>query len=576
MPSTRLDRTQRFIRRPALTILVSDKAWARQDVQPRSTKEAARLEFHLMPGAGDAVFTMENGRQRTPLNQLCASTAHLLNLQSVLELVLIFFGIHLEATKDRQCTHTHGVSKEYCPLVPPSKQVNSIVFCRLPWGESKPAASADPGDLFMNVTPLQMCQPLWDFVDPAAHSRCVVYVHLTARPRARPGLPHQLLLKLAQTFGIAGTAYEHEDENDRLSSESILGKRKRDGKNEDAEKERFKTQFRLALIRTNREVCALLGDPTNVEAAHLLPQRVDPEIAQLALESVFGPEGLDSQPSTLPTTSQMHCMPLFARNALPIPEQLMSMYDDEFLGLLLCVQLHKSLDVDLSLMILRGASVLLGLPMSRVQLACFQPACPTIRYNTEDEFKWSDMHQEQFQHEKEVRPRLGFNIPVQKWAALHLNAAMCFFKHCMKHCKGAQALIQVLINDAEPAEEVIPPTSASAEARTDVTESAQVNLSKPGTPTSSSAARKAERPLPTSSAKQEAESIASALVREYRELEAEYIEAEGDGEDLFKLQDEITAIMALCTLATCAGPTPTHTRMPMSASSAAKTSSPSS
>ncbi|KAK0560526.1 hypothetical protein OC844_003695, partial [Tilletia horrida] len=54
----------------------------------------------------------------------------------------------------------------------------------------------------------------------------------------------------------------------------------------------------------------------------------------------------------------------------------------------------------------------------------------------------------------------------------------------------------------------------------------------------------------TSFAQQEAESIASALVREYRDLEAAYIEAEGDGVNLFKLQDEIAAIMALCTLAT--------------------------
>ncbi|KAK0543782.1 hypothetical protein OC844_007552 [Tilletia horrida] len=467
-----------------LHILVSVEPWTKEDAQmvpplDRRSKEAASLDIDLQPGAGNALFSEEK-RRRKPLNQVCASTAHLLNLQSVLELVLIFFGIQLESTKGLACDHAHGVSKKYCPLVPPSDKVSSIVFSRKP----RPApygfaASTDFGDPFQDVTALQMCQPLWDFVEPVANEGCVVYVRLKARSQARPGLPHQLLRKLAQAFGILATEPEGADAAAKVPKTDSK-KRKRDQVDQDAEGTRSvatspalhikntsgtksiapkqpktptQQNFRSGLKeRGVGEVCALLGEEAIVEAAHLLPKRIgEPKIAHRALQGVF-----DTQLEE-PTPAQLHCMPLFSRQALPIPSKLDSMYDDKFLGLLLHVYLHNLLDQDCSLMILRGAAVVLGMPTSRDQLACFEPPCPTIQYNKEDKFGWKDMHQRQLQHEKEVKPRLGFDIPIQKWAALHLNAAISFFIQCMKNCDATQDLLVSVISDPDFTDEVIAP-----------------------------------------------------------------------------------------------------------------------
>ncbi|KAK0536036.1 hypothetical protein OC835_002182 [Tilletia horrida] len=578
-----------------LHILVSVEPWTKEDAeledvrQKQRSKEAALLLLELHPGAGDGLFATD-GRRPTRRNQVCASTAHLLTLQRVLELVLIFFGVQLKATEGIQCKHEHGVSKDYCPLILPPEQVSGVVFCRVPRSTlAESAASTNPGDPFQEVTALQMCQPLWDFVEPVVNEGCVVYVRLKARPRAQPGLPHQLLCRLAQAFDITGTKYEHEDDDEdkeeaqdededvSVSSETRLRKRKRDKDDEDAEgthsvaanparhsknatrtvsvtptkslkPSNSQTAFRTRLLTGGPgEVCAVLGEQTIVEAAHLLPSRIDdPNIAQDAFEAIF-----DTQAEE-PTSGQLHCLPLFVRRSLPIPQQLVSMFDDVFLGILLSIHLHKLLDDDSALMVLRGASVLLGVPTTRTQLGCFQPACPTIRYNREDEFDWSDMHQQQLQHEKEVKPRLGRHIPETKWAALHLSAAICFYKHCMKDCDATQDLLVSVTNDPDSSDEVIAPhgPAPASDERQNKASSGAADAdwtSSHGFCNGQTAQTEAEV---------RAESITSDLLRQYRELEAAFEEDEDDvGEALLKFQDEITAIMALCMLTTCAGST---------------------
>ncbi|KAK0542313.1 hypothetical protein OC844_007823 [Tilletia horrida] len=528
-----------------------------------------------------------------------------------------------------------------------------------------------------------MCQPLWDFVEPVVNEGCVVYVRLKARPRAQPGLPHQLLCKLAQAFGIVAKEQKSKEQGNADAADEALTenskKRKRDdGPEGDEEAEgthlvpsqtksapsrknatrtvsvtptkppkpsNSQTAFRTRLLTGGPgEVCAVLGEQTIVEAAHLLPSRInDPNIAQDAFVAVFGRQ------TEVPTSGQLHCLPLFVRRSLPTPKKLWSMYDDVFLGMLLSIHLHKLLDDDYALMILRGASVLLGVPTTRTQLGCFQPACPTIRYNTEDEFDWSDMHQQQLQHEKVVRPRLGRHIPETKWAALHLSAAICFFKHCMKDCDATQDLLVSVTNDPDSSDEVIAPhgqapasgerqnEAANTAANGDGTRSRAASSnaqapgavgggavrmstlyvqksSRPGSNTGSSSAGSAPssgsagstlsafdtNPMPSASdpsdvdtspssvhpslptispecsptrkteqaqphltavngqteAELEAESITNDLLRQYHELEAAFEEDEDDvGEALLKFQDEITAIMALCMLTTCAGST---------------------
>ncbi|KAK0533933.1 hypothetical protein OC834_002058 [Tilletia horrida] len=583
-----------------LHILVSVEPWTNQDARLRGVlgrdrhKTAASLELDLQPGAGDGLYTKKRRRGKR-LNQLCASTAHLLTLQRVLELVLIFFGVHLEGTGGLQCDHAHGFSKKYCSLTYPQDQVSDIVFSREPrLTPNESATPTIPDDLFQHFTPLQMCQPLWDFVDPVGNENCVVYVRLTGRPRARPGLAQRVLQRLLQAFGKKGKAQgkqsdhahavpttgsekrrRNDDDEPAAETSSRATKRHVPNGSDAAEGEAGSVQFEQPFeagkptqksFRTRLkdwgagEVCAVLGEQTIVEAAHLLPKRLnDHELAQEALEAVF-----DVQSTPEPTPGQLHCMPLFARHVLPIPKELVSMYDDEYLGLLLSVQLHKLMDTDYSLMMLCGASVLLGLPTTRTQLACFQPACPTIWYNREDEFDWDDMHQRQLQHEKEVRPRLGHHVPVHKWAALHLHAALSFFQHCMKHCEGTQELIQTLMNDAGPAGEV---TSASNEARIELKES--IDRPTPATPTSSLASRKAGQPLSASFEHREAESIVNDLLGQYRELQAAFEDDEDDdGGEVLKFHDDITAIIALCTLTTCSGP-----KLPSSAATTSTLSS---
>ncbi|KAK0520779.1 hypothetical protein OC842_006998 [Tilletia horrida] len=575
-----------------LHILVSVEPWTKEDAeledvrQKQRSKEAALLLLELHPGAGDGLFATD-GRRPTRRNQVCASTAHLLTLQRVLELVLIFFGVQLKATEGIQCKHEHGVSKDYCPLILPPEQVSGVVFCRVPRSTlAESAASTNPGDPFQEVTALQMCQPLWDFVEPVVNEGCVVYVRLKARPRAQPGLPHQLLCKLAQAFGIVAKEQKSKEQGNADAADEALTenskKRKRDdGPEGDEEAEgthlvpsqtksapsrknatrtvsvtptkppkpsNSQTAFRTRLLTGGPgEVCAVLGEQTIVEAAHLLPSRIDdPKIVQNAFVAVFGRQ------TEVPTSGQLHCLPLFVRRSLPTPKKLWSMYDDVFLGMLLSIHLHKLLDDDSALMVLRGASVLLGVPTTRTQLGCFQPACPTIRYNREDEFDWSDMHQRQLQHEEEVKPRLGRHIPETKWAALHLSAAICFFKHCMKDCDATQDLLVSVTNDPDFTDEVIAPhgPAPASDERQNKASSGAADADR----TSSHGFCNGQ--TAQTEAEVRAESITSDPLRQYRELEAAFEEDEDDvGEALLKFQDDITAIMALCMLATCAGST---------------------
>ncbi|KAE8219417.1 hypothetical protein CF319_g6883 [Tilletia indica] len=399
-----------------LYILVTDLPPADKDfsrLDKEHSKLAAQLRMDLQPGTGAQRFSPILGNAMAK-PQLCPSTAHLITLQTVLELTLIFFGVRLTLNESKSPCQHRDKDGEYdvCALHPDPAQVTKIQF----------RFQRRPGDLssLADIDDAQMRGSLWDICDPVANSACWVYVQLAEYPQSREETARFMLSQLQYALS-------------------------RPGGNERGTKRKYGVDDRTTLERTFRDnllnigpvKCALLGERTYVEAAHILPARLPSKIVRDAIRGIFDNH---RESHVAP-----RCKPLFQRNGYYVDPDMDSLYDSTWNGILLGPQIHQIFDNRQNLWILRDTMTIVGVPTTVVELWMFNCNCPTLPARSEDETMSTEMLNRRIEHERSVKPFVC-GIDKQKWAALHLVSALNFYNICMSGRGAVDRLLNQMTN----------------------------------------------------------------------------------------------------------------------------------
>ncbi|KAE8231219.1 hypothetical protein CF326_g3768 [Tilletia indica] len=421
----------------------------------------ASLHIDLKPGTGNSV----HGRFRNPdepdvRGVLCASTAKVLALQTVLELCLIFYGVRLKPM-DGDCVHAlDGV----CPL-DMTASVATAQFTRfgllqasLPTEEQAQAAEwSSPQDIQLE----HLNQDLWSFVDPSKCEWCVVYIQLKEFPAPKLDLPRSTLVsRLLRMQGkregkshpplvVGQNQARHEGqsrgkdvtENRGLEPEQPRKKRRLTDSTaahngtaviEDSAANQTNntngsraTDFRRRVLEIARkrhlEHCAVLREQYPLEAAHLIPRSMNPALMDPILQAVF--TGRMERINAALTPEQRRCLPLFAPKHYPYPSNWTDMDDPDHNALLINPTVHSIMDGRLNLLIVRAKLFVVGELMSRTELSCYDPPCPTIQMHniTRETVQDPQFKVAQIRHESAVKP-FTVDAKIQTWALLHLRA----------------------------------------------------------------------------------------------------------------------------------------------------------
>ncbi|KAE8226428.1 hypothetical protein CF319_g962 [Tilletia indica] len=446
----------------------------------------ASLHIDLKPGTGNSV----HGRFRNPdepdvRGVLCASTAKVLALQTVLELCLIFYGVRLKPM-DGDCVHAlDGV----CPL-DMTASVATAQFTRfgllqasLPTEEQAQAAEwSSPQDIQLE----HLNQDLWSFVDPSKCEWCVVYIQLKEFPAPKLDLPRSTLVsRLLRMQGkregkshpplvVGQNQARHEGqsrgkdvtENRGLEPEQPRKKRRLTDSTaahngtaviEDSAANQTNntngsraTDFRRRVLEIARkrhlEHCAVLREQYPLEAAHLIPRSMNPALMDPILQAVF--TGRMERINAALTPEQRRCLPLFAPKHYPYPSNWTDMDDPDHNALLINPTVHSIMDGRLNLLIVRAKLFVVGELMSRTELSCYDPPCPTIQMHniTRETVQDPQFKVAQIRHESAVKP-FTVDAKIQTWALLHLRSAASFYCWFMEGEPSTISLLSSLTSD---------------------------------------------------------------------------------------------------------------------------------
>ncbi|KAL9939781.1 hypothetical protein V8E36_001598 [Tilletia maclaganii] len=409
-------KTRDAVQKPAtLKICVSDAPAPTQNVSLFEDRTAvAELDVATDPGTFVAQLT-----------GLCASSARLMILQTVLELCLIFFGVHFRVSDSAgSCPHNDKdelkSAEKVCALSCDPDKVINITFRR--YRRFNPLKQHDrPVPELHKLKPRFLTQNLWNFLEPITTSTIVIYVQLRKFPQAHKNFSGWTLHHLHDKFfppsePTASTTPEQQ----RTSL-----KRKRTAR--EAGPRYGKNDFVEDVRNHYDDTCAVFAVTGIPQATHILSEEHAPELITEVFTSVFKE---NSTISKFSCESLRYCIPLFAPGCYQFPQPWTTMSSAAHNGILVSPGLEILLQKKRSPWILRNHTVVVtGLP-DRDERSCFSPPCPSLLVHGEAAFDEEKMKLARLTHEEEVQPH-ECNVPETAWAALHLKAAVSFWLYFM-------------------------------------------------------------------------------------------------------------------------------------------------
>ncbi|KAK0569901.1 hypothetical protein OC861_000483 [Tilletia horrida] len=248
----------------------------------------ATVPISIQPGTGNnLVHQRYSGNITNPPNNLCAATARLLDLQTLLELPLAVLGILLQNEQEKKPPH-----RTY--LWPDKSKVDKIQVVRLP----REGTRNSPPEVTLLALE-DLAGTVWDFVQPERYTSVIIHIQtVSATPQPlRDGCLQQLLA----------------EEWTRCRRKEPSG-RPRD------------SQFKARIKPTN---CVITGASSDVaEGAHIIARCLELDLVNDVVLLLFGTDS--------PSRGETGITPLFHRQR----KAYVKTVDDSDNGILLSPTLH--------------------------------------------------------------------------------------------------------------------------------------------------------------------------------------------------------------------------------------------
>ncbi|KAE8219416.1 hypothetical protein CF319_g6882 [Tilletia indica] len=485
------DRTRAELKGPAAFRIHIGTGEPNFELSTIGSQLTAQIDIDVTPGTGTSTFCRLQSTSTDTVGGVCASTAHLLLVQTVLELCLIFYGVRLYLP-EKACQHDDG---KVCALKWSPKQIVKMEFRKrrrdlppLPTSQNSETMEnacerSDCGDIQAE----DMTSSLWDFVKPVEHTACDLYIQLKANPIPRPNLPRSTLVSLCRRIrtlqDTKGDVENTSKPRAIADADSIIGmrsklpnqqsgmakKRKRTVSSSQQSiadettfadhqgnehptfkpwKVDFKAQLTDASAKHDSTHCAVLRDQGLLEGAHIVPKCMSAALMGPILLAVF--ETNTDEADIIHKRNLQRCIPLFCRDHYTFPPCWPSMDDSAHNGLLLGHSVHKLMDSRFNIFILRQVLTVVGRLQSHTELLFFHPPCPTAQIHSSDvkDITTDSIVAAQIQHETNVQP-FDCVAPEKKWATLHVRSAASFYCLFMEGKMGTLNLLDSMADSTK-------------------------------------------------------------------------------------------------------------------------------